>query len=98
MKVLIIALFTIGLISSIPNYSYAKSKSRTICSVNRAGKVNCKNAQRITPKNLKIAAAKKCIKSFGKHKFKGRKILKDSKLGSCSKRKCAVLKSKCNIN
>ncbi len=98
MKGLVIALFTIGLISTIPNYSYAKSKSRTICSVNRAGKVNCKNAKKVTPKMLKIAAAKKCIKSFGKHMFKGRKILKGSKISSCGKKKCAVLKSKCNIN
>lgn len=98
MKGLIIALFTIGLVSTIPNYSYAKSKSRTICSVNRAGKVNCKNAKRVSPKNLKVAAAKKCIKSFGKHKFKGRKILKGSKLSSCSKIKCSVIKTKCNLN
>tara|TARA_Y100000385_G_C12843279_1_gene529754 strand:+ start:208 stop:501 length:294 start_codon:yes stop_codon:yes gene_type:complete len=96
MKVLIVAIFSAGLL--LTNPSIAEAKSKVSCKVSKANKkVICKSSKNIVRKRLQINAIKSCAKTYGKKKLNKRKPLKKLQLSSCKRGKCSKIKAKCNI-
>lgn len=99
MKGLVIALFSIGLIFTVPDTAVAAKKVKPFCSVSKLSsgvRVSCKSKLKTSKKDLKIAAALKCIQTVGKVKLDKRMITKMS-YAFCAGRTCKEIKALCKL-